>query len=346
MTEVTGAKAFTIHRLLEFEAKGFKRNSESPLYQKLIIIDEASMINSSLFLSLLDAVALGSKVVIVFDFAQLSPIGIGNVATDLLVSKLPIYRFTKIHRQAEKSGILVDANKIRLGKSPIEEFDETIINGELQDMVYYFREQPVNNATSEQLNDLALKTFVKLLEQNIGIDDISVIVPRKQSVMNSVNYFNKKMQDIVITENVPCMDMGDKTYKLGAKVIQKVNDYKKDVVNGEIGYITEILKPHKDNDYDFLIDFGDKKIVPYKRNELEQIDLAYAITVHSSQGSQYKYVITVFDMTHFMLLDMCLFYTAVTRASQMCYCIAQPKAFIHALSNNKAERQTFLRELV
>jgi exodeoxyribonuclease V alpha subunit len=240
----------------------------------------------------------------------------------------------------------VDANKIRLGESPIDEFDECIVSGELKDMVYYFREQPVNNATSEQLNDLALKTFVKLLEQNISIDDISVIVPRKQSVMNSVNYFNKKMQEIVIPDKVPYMELGDKVFKMGAKVIQKVNDYKKDVVNGEIGYIIDIMKPHKDNDYDFLIDFGENKVVPYKRNELEQIDLAYAITVHSAQGSQYKYVIIVLDMSHFMLLDMCLFYTAVTRAELMCYVIVQPKAFIHALSNNKGERQTFLQELI
>ena len=154
------------------------------------------------------------------------------------------------------------------------------------------------------------------------------------------------MQDIVITDKVPFMDLGDRIFKLGAKVIQKVNDYKKDVVNGEIGYIIDIVKPHKDNEYDFLIDFGDKKVVRYKRSELDQIDLAYAITVHSAQGSQYKYVIVVLDMSHFMLLDMCLFYTAVTRAEQMCYVISQPKAFIHALSHNKGERQTFLKELI
>jgi len=347
MTEVTGARATTIHRLLECDAKGFKKRHSNPLYQKLIIIDEASMINSYLFSSLLDAISLHSKVVIVFDFAQLSPIGTGNIAADLLTSKLPIFRFTKIHRQAEKSGILVDANKIRINESPITEFDEQIVNGELQDMIYYFREQPVNNDTYEQLNDLALKTFKHLLEQNVSIDDISVIVPRKQSVMNSVGYFNRKMQEIVIPGKVPYMEYGEKIFKLGAKIIQKVNNYDKDVVNGEIGYITEILKPNKDNKYDFTVDFGDKKIVEYKRNELEQIDLAYAITVHSAQGSQYKYVIIVLDMTHFVLLDVCLFYTAITRASEKCYCIAQPKAFIHALSNSKAEeRQTFLPELI
>lgn len=347
MAEVTGAKTSTIHRLLESDAKGFKRCDESPLYQKIVIIDEASMINSSLFFSILDAILLNSKVVIVFDFAQLSPIGIGNVASDLLTSKLPIFSFTKIHRQAEKSGILVDANKIRVGEAPITEFEETIINGELQDMVYHFREQPINNDTYEQLNDLALKTFKQLLEQGVIVDDISVIVPRKQSVMNSVNFLNKKMQEIVIHDKVPFMDLGDKRYKLGAKIIQRVNDYKKDVVNGEIGYLTEILKPHKENEYDFAVNFGDGKLIKYKRNELEQIDLAYAITCHSSQGSQYKYVIVVIDMSHFMLLDTCLFYTAITRASEKCYCLAQPKAFIHALSNSKATaRQTFLPEMI
>lgn len=281
MSEVTGANAMTIHRLLEYDAKGFKKNCVNPLYQKLIIIDEASMINSNLFLSLLDAISNGSKVVIVFDFAQLSPIGVGNVASDLLVSELPLYKFTKIHRQAEKSGILVDANKIRIGESPITEFDENIISGELEDMIYYFREQSNNNDTYEQLNNLALKVFKELLDRKIDIDDISVIVPRKQSVMNSVNYFNKKMQDIVIKDKVPYLEFSNKQFKLGAKVIQKVNDYSKDVVNGEIGYITEILKPNKDNSYDFIIDFGDGKVIKYKRNELEQIDLAYAITAHS-----------------------------------------------------------------
>ena len=347
MTEVTRAKATTIHRLLGRGTKGFLRNGDSPLHQKLVIIDEASMINSSLFWSILDAVALNSKVVIVFDFAQLAPIGIGNIATDLLTSKLPMYKFTKIHRQAEKSGILVDANKIRVGESPITEFEETIVNGELKDMVYYFREQPIKDDTYEQLNDLALKTFKQLLEQNISIDDISVIVPRKQSVMNSVNYLNKRTQEVVIPGKMPYMDMGEKRLKLGAKIIQRINDYSKDVVNGEVGYLVEILKPHKDNEYDFKVDFGEKKIVKYKRDELDQIDLAYAITTHSSQGSQYKHVIVVIDMSHFVLLDTCLFYTAVTRASEKCYCIAQPKAFIHALSNSKAaSRQTFLPEMI
>jgi len=347
MTEVTGADATTIHRLLESDEGGFKKSENNPLYQKLVIIDEASMINSSLFLAVLNAVELGSKVVIVFDFAQLSPIGIGNVATDLLTSKLPIHSFTKIHRQAEKSGILVDANKIRVGESPITEFEETIISGELEDMEYHFREQATNNATYEQFNDLTLKIFTKLLRENINIDDISVIVPRKQSVMNSVNFLNKKMQEIAITDKVPHMDMGDKRFKLEAKIIQKMNDYNKDVVNGEIGYITQILPPSKDNTYDFIVDFGERKRVKYTLKELEQIDLAYAITVHSSQGSQYKYVIVVLDMSHLMLLDTCLFYTAITRASEKCYCIAQPKAFIHALSNSKAEeRQTFLPELI
>lgn len=347
MTEVTGASATTIHRLLQCDAKGFVKNSENPLHQKLIIIDEASMINSSLFLALLDAVSLNSKVVIVFDFAQLSPIGVGNVAADLLKSKLPIFRFTKIHRQAEKSGILVDANKIRIGETPIQEFEETIKSGELQDMIYYFREQPVNNATYEQLNDLTLKTYKELLDKGINTDDISVIVPRKKNVMNSVNFLNKKMQDIVIPQKVSYIEAGDKRFKLGAKIIQKVNDYEKDVVNGEIGYIIEIVKPSKENKYDFVVDYGDGKIIKYKRSELEQIDLAYSLTAHSAQGSQYPYVIVVMDMSHFILLSKELFYTAVTRASKECYLIAEPKAFIHALANSKGEeRQTFLPELI
>lgn len=377
MTEVTGYKATTIHRLLEAspgKADGsmFKRNKSCKLQQRLIIVDEASMINSQLFSSLLEATKIESKIVIVFDFAQLSPIGVGNIATDLLTSGLPIYKFSKIHRQAEKSGILVDANMVRVGESPIEVFDDHIISGELQDMIYHFREQNTSNGTYEQLHDLTLKTFSEYLEKGVDVDDLSVIVPRRVDVINSVDCLNRKMQDIVLPGKVVSVMSGNKEYKLGAKIIQKKNNYDSDVMNGEIGYIVEIkidkdkyravskeLKEKFDKDreiakecgvfedYNCIIDFGDGKFIKYNLKALSEIDLAYAITVHSSQGSQYKYVIVTIDLSHTVLLDTCLFYTAITRASKECHCIAQPKAFIRALSVSKAEeRQTFLPELL
>lgn len=338
MVEVTGFNnAKTIHRLLEFQKDGFKRDEKDPLDEDIIIIDEASMISSLLFYNLLSAVKPNAKVIIIFDNGQLPPIGAGNVASDLLESKtFPITKLTKIHRQAQKSAIITDANKIRENIAPFDDYELSITRGALQDMHYAFRNDNV------QLNNIAIGLYKNLLDKGLTVDDIVIIVPRKQDCINSCFEINKKIQKMVIKESDLFLKKGELTIYLGAKVIQKVNDYEKNVVNGEIGFLTKINK-----DFSFEITFDNTKVVAYTSSDISQIDLAYAISIHSSQGGQYKKVIVVIDKTHYILLDSCLLYTAITRAIEEGWVIAIPDAFNRCITENKnIKRQTFLSEFV
>jgi exodeoxyribonuclease V alpha subunit len=334
--EVTGFPAITIHRLLGWKNGEFIYNEENKLREDLIIIDEASMVNSYLFLSLIKSIKKGAKFVIVFDFAQLPPIGAGNIASDLLHSNFKINKFTKIHRQAEKSGILVDANKIRVGDNPLEEPQSLITHGELKDMHYMFRED------THKINDLVVQAYIKALDVE-DIDNVAIIVPRKKDCINSTQEINARIQDLLISDDVPFLLRGKQKFKQGAKVIQKVNDYEKGVVNGEIGYLKFI-----GTDFSFVavFDNGEKEI-HYSKGDVSDIELAYALTVHSCQGSQWKKIICAIDMSHFMLLDSCLLYTAITRASKECLLIAEPRAYMKCIENNKGKvRQTYLKELI
>ena len=346
ITEATGFPASTIHRTLG--AKGanyFTYNKDNKLDADIILIDECSMINASLFHDLLSAVKQGSKVIMCGDNRQLPPIGFGNIFSDLLEKNeyFNINQLTKVHRQAEKSGILVDANKIREGIIPIPKPKKIIVTGELQDMFYMFRE------SHEELQNIAIKTFMKSVEEE-SLDDVVVIVPRKQDCINSTSEYNRLIQDELISDNVPFVESDNKKYKLGAKVIQRVNDYSKNVFNGEIGYITDIIERIEDKktvkyttvEYELN---DTKKTIIYSEKELAKIDLAYALTIHLSQGSGYNTVIIVIDTNHYSLLDTCLLYTAITRAKKRCLLLGVPKAFELCLNKNfSLSRQTWLKE--
>lgn len=332
--EITGHHSETIHKMLGWEGNAFKHNRFNPLPYSVVIVDEASMINLGLFRSLLNAIKDTSKIIIVFDHAQLPPIGAGNVATDILeLSEIGINKLSKIHRQAEKSGILLDANKIRRAVDPITKTANTT-TGELQDMHYRF----IDNR--QDLQSYIIGAFFKAVE-NTSIDDTVIIVPRKKSVLNSTEMINKKIQDTLFDEYVPHMKSGQKIYYEGDKVIQRVNNYDKNVVNGEIGYITMVSNTYLE------ITYYEKKVIKYDKKSLSEIDLAYALTVHSYQGSQSNTVIVGIDFTHYILLDNCLLYTAITRAAKQCLIVAEKKAFKFAVRNNKNRaRRTFLKKII
>jgi len=332
MKEVTGKESSTIHRLLGFKGKDFLYNEENQLLSNIIILDEASMANSSIFLSLLKAIKNGSKVLIVFDYAQLPPIGAGNIATDLLKSDFSVNILTKVHRQAEESGILSDANIIRKGENPIVKPEYNMIRGKLKDMHYMFR------MDKQEIFDLTIKYFMKSIE-TLSLDEVCICVPRKKEVLNSALNYNLKIQELLLGTEPCYIEKGDKKYKLGAKVIQKVNNYEKEVVNGEIGYISDIDIMEKV----FKIKYTDDKIIEYDFKELDQLELAYALTVHSTQGSQYHTVIIPLDMSSYILLSKELIYTAITRASKRCLVIAEPKAFSIGIKRRAGKRDTWLQ---
>ena len=348
MKEVTNiSNAMTIHRLLRWRnnENKFEYNESNQLTMyDLIVIDEASMINMNIFDALLKAIAVGTRVVIVFDFAQLPPIGVGNVATDILNSgSFSIHKFTKIHRQAEASGILVDANKVRVGEAPIKSFNP-VTNGELQDIHYQFFEEGDNCDTYPAIRNAAIDKYMELINSGVSPDDVVIICPmRKENKINSTGAIN----DILVDKMIPngkVYPVGTKRFKNGCKVIQKVNDYERGVFNGEQGTFDYVEKI--DKRYDCHVTINDTHCV-YGKSELVSLDLAYALTVHSYQGSECKYVIIVLDTSHTMLLDSCLLYTAITRAKKECFIYAQPTAFMRCIENNKAKiRQTYLEEIL
>jgi exodeoxyribonuclease V alpha subunit len=338
ITEATGFPASTIHRLLGAQGfNEFKHNYQNPLFQDVILIDEGSMINARLYYDLVSAIKLGSRVIISGDYRQLPPIGFGNIFSDLLKLKniFHVFELIKAHRQAEMSGILTDANLIRDGINPIEQPELKIIHGELQDMYYMFRD------SREALNEIAINTFLKSVKTD-GIDNVVLIVPRKKDCINSTKEINIKIQDKLINNQQPSLTRGNQKFKLGAKIIQRTNNYDKNIFNGDVGYIKEI----DTYNWDKFVSEYPNKVIEYGKNDLDQIELAYSISVHLSQGSGYQTVIIIIDNTHHTLLDSCLLYTAITRAKKRCLLLAEPSAFKKCINqNNSIARQTWLKEL-
>lgn len=333
MVETTGVEdCKTIHRLLGYQGSGFLYTKENPLGTDILIIDEASMINSKLFLSLLEAISEGTKVLIVFDDGQLPPIGVGNIAKDLLSMSFKHISLTKVHRQAKDSGILSDANIIRDGYNPIAKPIHRICRGKLKDMYYIF------DNDKESIFNTAISYYMKSLE-NLSVEEVAIIVPRKGNTINSTSNFNNKIQDILLKNEKKFVKRGDKVFKLGAKLIQRVNNKEKNVVNGEIGFLKKI-----NIEGNFEVEF-DGKIVNYDQKEMDELELAYALTVHLMQGSQCNTVIFICDSSSYILLSKELIYTALTRASKRCMAISEPKAFNIGCKKKSGERFTWLKEL-
>ena len=357
--EATGVPSNTIHRLLEWQVDGgFARNEDNPLNVDLIILDECSMIDDILLLNLLKAMPAEAKLVLVFDDAQLSPIGAGSPAKDLLSSNLCINRLTKIHRQAESSGIKLDANKIRKNQDIFTDedidYDEfgnrfitsPVIHGADKDMEIYMYTD--SKMSQDKIFQQAYDLYFDLLRENDGnVDKVTIVVPKKDGV-NSTRNFNNRIQErllgrepseLVIKES----DDGKyKVFKKGARVIQRnVNDYERNVMNGEIGIIENISEKFCTLNFD-----NGEKIVQMPKPLMRNMELAYAITVHSMQGSECENVIAILDNSHYILLDCALFYTAVTRAQKKCYLLMQPSAYKNALLKNKTERRTYLKDII
>ena len=241
------------------------------------------------------------------------------------------------------NGILVDANLIREGINPLNKADLKIIHGELQDMYYMFRDN------REALKNIAIKTYLSSIEID-GIDEVAIITPRREGCMNSSVEINKIIEEKLfgnVSEKIEC---GFNTYHLGSKVAQTKNNYEKNVFNGEMGYITNIYTETQGKEEKTFCEVtfkcGDSdKTIKYCQSEMNELDLAYAVTVHKFQGSDCKTIIGIIDNTHYSLLDTCMLYTLITRAKKRCCLLAEPEAFLTCLRNNKnVSRQTWLKD--
>lgn len=345
ITEATEFLAMTIHRTLGCQGLNeFTYNKDNHMITDVAFLDEGSMVNASLFLHWLEAIGDNTRIIISGDHKQLPPIGFGNVFSDLIemFDDSVVSKLVKPMRQAEKSGILVDANKIRENINPIsEKLQPRIIHGELQDMYYMFR------TNRQSLFNIAVKTFIKSVESD-GIDNVVIAVPRRKDCLNSTTEINKVIQNELLGDVLQSIDGFDTTFKLGAKVMQTVNDYDKNVFNGEIGYVTKISERYegkKKEEYcevTYTDIFGKDKIIEYTKKELAALDLAYAMTVHKLQGAGRKTVIGIIDNTHHQLLDNCMLYTLLTRAKKRCLLLAEPEAFLQCIRTSHNNRNTWM----
>ena len=345
ITEATEFPAMTIHRTLGcIGLNEFTFNKDNHMITSVAFLDEGSMVNASLFLHWLEAIDDNTRIIISGDHKQLPPIGFGNVFSDLIemYDDTVVSKLVKPMRQAEKSGILVDANLIRENINPItEKLQPRIIHGELQDMYYMFR------TNRQSLFDIAVKTFLKSVETD-GIDNVVIAVPRRKDCLNSTNEINKVIQEKLLGNEKKSISGFEMTFKLGAKVMQTVNDYDKNVFNGEIGYITEINERYegkKKEEYcvvTYTDIFGKDKLIEYTKKELGALDLAYAMTVHKLQGAGRKIVIGIIDNTHHQLLDNCMLYTLLTRAKKRCLLLAEPQAFLQCIRTSHNKRNTWM----
>lgn len=351
LTEVTGAEGFTIHRLLGYENGRFIRCENLPLEQDIIIVDELSMVGGHLFLSLLKAIDNGAKLIMICDIGQLESIGVANIAKDIIDSGIiPVVNLTQIHRQAEKSAIVTESLKIRKG---IQIFDSlfygTEIRGELQDLELDIYDDKAYTTRK------VISHFKEKLQWVDNILDLQVIVPVKTRGDACTFKLNKELQNIYNPYNPSKKEIKiklakDMEYILreGDKVIDTKNNYKTiniageitPIFNGNVGIIESI---DLDNNI-IIIDFQYVgKIIIQKKNWMN-IELAYAMTVHKSQGSEFKIVIGAVDYAAYTLLNKELIYTLITRAKKYCVLIAESHALRHAIAqSNVSIKQTFLK---
>jgi len=332
--ESTGLRSSTIHRLLGYNpAQGWTYDNNNPLEEDIVALDEGSFLDSYLAHKLIRAIKPGSKLIIIGDTGQLTAIGAGSVLEDLINSKVvPVISLTQVHRQAEKSGILSIANKVREGKQIISKEDyKTHVFGELQDLYVmpYSQKESVYN-----------KLIAICSQYKEDILDFQVIVPMKTRGVLCVNNLNKELQEIFNNNYKNKIYYGKKEFRSRDKVIQKGNNYEKGIFNGTIGVIDYIDEKNKVVAIKFT---GHNDSIYFNYDELEDIQLAYAITGHSYQGSQSKYTVIALDYSAFLLLSRQWIYTALSRAEKSCILICELDALRYAIQNNQQnKRNTFL----
>jgi exodeoxyribonuclease V alpha subunit len=335
LSESTGREAKTIHRLLEFDpAIGrFKRDRENALEVDLLVVDEASMVDVVLMNQLLRAVPPWSCVVFVGDVDQLPSVGAGTVLRDLIESNIVrVVRLTHIFRQAGASYIIRAAHAINSGQEPESAPDAS---GD-----FFF----VEADTPEQITDRLIALVKDRIPARFALDplrDIQVLSPMNKSELG-VNVLNQRLQEVLnpAPPNVRQVERFGRTFRVGDKVIQVQNDYQKDVFNGDIGRISSI----EPVDQELTVDY-DGRVVTYDFNELDELSLAFACSIHKAQGSEYPAVVIPLHTQHFVMLQRNLLYTGVTRGKKLVALVGSRKAlYIAVQKQDTAFRYSMLRQ--
>ncbi len=325
MTETSGVEAKTIHRLLEFSPKeeGFGRNENNPLACALLVVDEASMMDTMLMYHLIKAAPMGATLIFVGDVNQLPSVGPGNVLRDIIASgTVPVVELIEVFRQAAESDIICNAHLINKGELPY-------FRSGLKTDFYLFKQE-----NGEECAELIVDLVKNRIPKRFGFapEEIQVLCPMTKGSTGTLN-LNKELQQ-ALNPSPRQIVRGDKIFKLNDKVMQIRNNYDKDVFNGDMGYIIIINAEERE----LTIRFDERNII-YDFEELDEIVPAYAITIHKSQGAEYPVVIVPLLMQHFVMLERNLIYTAVTRGKKMVVLVGQMKALAMGVKNNKIRKR-------
>jgi exodeoxyribonuclease V alpha subunit len=335
MSEATGREACTVHRLLEFEPKSatFKRDRRRPIEAGAVVLDEASMLDLPIADSLAQAVAPGTRLLLVGDVDQLPSVGPGAVLRDVIASGVvPCVRLQQIFRQAARSLIVTNAHRINDGQTPI-----AAAPGTQTDFFVVERRDP------ERARETILELVTSRIPHKFGLDpvrDVQVLTPMNRGPAGAVA-LNDALQ-ASLNPAGPALVRGARTYRAGDKVMQLRNDYEKNVYNGDVGLVSSI-DPEESS---MVVRFEDRDVA-FDAGEIDDLVLAYACTVHKSQGSEYPAVVVPLLTTHFVMLSKNLLYTAVTRGKRLVVLVCDPRALELALSRQRREdRRTLLASRV
>ena len=330
LTETTGMDAKTIHRLLEIDpATGrFGRNEAHPLSCGLLVVDETSMVDVPLMHSLLRAVPNHAGLILVGDVDQLPSVGPGTALHDLIESGVaPTVRLTEVFRQAANSQIITNAHRIRRGQMPD-------VRGAGRDSDFHFIERD----ETEKIAATLVKLVKERIPQSFGFDpirNVQVLCPMNRGTLG-VRELNMALQEALNPARAgdPVVERFGWRFRMGDKVIQTENDYDKDVFNGDVGTIERIDL----DEHEVTIRF-DERSVKYDFGELDEVSLAYAVTIHKSQGSEFPAVVIPVATQHYMLLQRNLIYTGITRGKKLVVVIGQKKAMGIAVHNDRPQRR-------
>lgn len=335
MTETTGLKASTIHRLLGYGVDGvFQHDEFSQLDYDLIIIDESSMLDTLLAFQLFQSIKTGAQVILVGDDNQLPSVGPGQVLKDLIESgAIPLTRLLTVHRQAQDSSIISLAHAVKNNHLPddlrVKKPDRLYVEATHQQIPVYLK-QIVENAISKGYTANEVQILVPMYRGDCGIDSLNVML---QEIFNPPDEQNKRE-----------MTFGQRIFRIGDKVLQLANQPETGVMNGDVGEVIGIsYKNENDDKEEKLIACFDTKEVTYKKGDLQNLTHAYCVSVHKSQGSEYPIVILPMTHAYHVMLQKKLIYTAITRAKRSLIVIGEYLAFDKGVKNEGEERQTTLR---
>ena len=330
LSETTKMEAKTIHRLLETKPPdGYQRNADNPLEGDVLIVDECSMIDVMLMYNLLKAVPDAMTLIFVGDIDQLPSVGAGNVLRDMIDSEcFPVVRLTRIFRQAQSSRIIMSAHRINGGKMP------DLSNG--RDSDFFFMERKTPEAALETIVDLVRNRLPRAYRIPPG--EIQVLTPMQRGVVGAAN-LNQALQEAV-NPHANGLRRGGMLFRVRDKVMQIRNNYDKEVFNGDIGVVEGVDLEDKTLSVRF-----DNRLIEYDSTELDELALAYAVTIHKSQGSEYPVVVMPILMTHYVMLQRNLVYTGITRAKRLLVIVGTKKALSLAVRNvTVTRRNTMLKE--